>query len=177
MVKIMDDDEEDQILIPKRKFKLYHYKLEYLPLDKLTVPIPFFKETDVNVRDVQTIKKEDMGILYRSIRDNGLFVPLIVIPNPKYEDTYLIVDGQRRFLVLQELSKFYQINSVPCLIAEDMNVYEAFRLSVEESRTQVKVSTKNLESKIMQKLAEQSNLLNYIAENKRILERKRHKRK
>jgi len=164
----------------KPKLKTHRYRLEYLPLDKLIVSIPFFKTLDVNVRSLMTLKREDLNILKHSIRDNGLFVPLIVIPNPKYEDTYLIVDGQRRFLALKELSKYYEIDGVPCLISEDMDKFTAFRLSVEESRTQVKVSTKNLESRIMEKFSEQANLMSEmlkdLAENKRILERKRHKK-
>lgn len=159
---------EDQI-------RTFSYKLKYIPLEKLSIQVFGNK---VNVRSISTLRKEDSEMLYNSIKERGLFVPLIVKEHSKIKGFYHIIDGQRRYIVLNRLQeKGFSIPLIPCLVCLEMNSMEAFQLSVEESRTQIKVSTHNLESEIMKQFSKQTELLKDLEENKRINERKKSKRK
>ncbi|MEM2292849.1 MAG: ParB N-terminal domain-containing protein [Nitrososphaerota archaeon] len=146
-----------------KKIKSPKYKLKYLPLGSLNISVSdSMLHKTPNVREIMSaIKdKKNIMILADSIEAYGLHMPIIV--RPKDDGKYEIIDGQRRVLAIRhmfarrktgtqpfDLPKEYEDIRVPCLVT-DMNYEEAFKLSVEASRTTIKVSSKNLENRLME---------------------------
>jgi ParB family chromosome partitioning protein len=62
----------------------------------------------------------DLAELTESIKIKGLMQPPTVVPNPDGDTPYMTVIGHRRI----EAAKLAGLDSVPCLVAEDMNFLE-----------------------------------------------------
>jgi ParB-like chromosome segregation protein Spo0J len=88
-----------------------------IPLVKLHVPagnIPLASQ-----RDYQYLR------LLESMRDLGLLVPLVV--SERAGDTYLIIDGARRYFCGKELD----LATLPCVVKPPLNDGEYHRLRFE----------------------------------------------
>lgn len=58
---------------------------------------------------------DGLEALKRSIKAKGLFMPLLVRPNPDKAGTYLLVDGERRYVCCKDLG----LTRVPCNVRTD----------------------------------------------------------
>lgn len=72
-----------------------------------------------NVQRISIRKTLDLGPIKRSIEENGLLNPLIVV---KQSNRYFVIDGKKRLKVIRQLIKAKKqtraLNKIPCIIKE-----------------------------------------------------------
>lgn len=81
---------------------MYPMKLQILPINKL--------RTDRDNPRIISELFDDRNVFFRSIRDDGVMVPIAV--SDMEDGTYLIVDGNRRFMCARAL----RYDTLPCRV-------------------------------------------------------------
>ncbi len=124
-----------------------------LPLNKITI------SSDNTRKDLLSGTDEiNLDDLAHSIQEFGLLSPLIVT---KKQNKYEIIAGQRRFLACQKL----HLQSIPCIVKENMEQSEAITLSLIENVQRVDMSPidkSEAYKKLLKKFNDIELLSNYV---------------
>jgi len=118
-----------------------------------------------NSRALLTIKRDDLEALKQSIRKYGLLNPFVVALLPKkpiidfmsQEQKYAIIDGQRRYIAINEWIKRICMNDreenevrkhvlIPCLVYPYKHFKEMQRHSIEDNKFGVRPKTEYLDT-------------------------------